>query len=165
MKKIILSLLLLVSTLSASAQFSFETKYFNASMTGLDLSYGSDSRLNLGIEATGGYFFDDAWMLYGRFGYNHQHIKGPGNDVNNLSVGAGVRYYILQNGLFLGAGAKFVHENRHPGNFFDLTPEVGYCFYLNHNLSIEPVVYYDLCINQYSAGSKVGLRIGLGYYF
>lgn len=165
MKKIILSLLLLISGLSASAQFEFDKKYVSASFSGLDMSYGSETKFTMGLDLTGGYFCDDDWMLYGRFGYRHQTIAGEGNDVNNLNVGAGVRYYITQNGLFLGCGAKYEHIHRHHGNYFDLTPEVGYCFYLNRNLSIEPSVYYDLCVNRFTEGSKIGLRLGLGYYF
>ena len=46
-----------------------------------------------------------------------------------------------------------------------LTPEVGYCFYVNNYLSIEPSVYCNLCFNRFSEGTEVGLKLGMGFYF
>lgn len=160
-----MAVLVAVTSLGAFAQFEKNTSYLNTSLTGLNMSYSKDAKFTFGLDATGGYFFEDAWMLYGRFGYDHQYVKGDGNDVNNLSIGAGARYYIRQNGLYLAAGLKYEHANRHHGNYLDITPEVGYCYYLNHYLSVEPALYYDLCVNHFSAGSKVGLRVGFGFYF
>lgn len=130
------------------------------------MSYSKDSKFSFGLDATAGYFLEDAWMVYGRFGYEHQYVKGPSNDVNNVNLGVGGRYYIRQNGLYLGMGLKYEHlYNGEKRNNIDLTPEVGYCFYLNHYLSVEPAVYYDCCLNHFSEGSKVGLRVGFGFYF
>ena len=165
MKKIILTLLLAVCSLGVSAQFEKGTTYVNASLSGLNMSYSKDAKFTFGLDATAGYFLQDAWMLYGRFGYDHQYVKGKDNDVNNVNIGAGARYYIRQNGLYLACGLKYEHANREKGDYLDLTPEVGYCFYLNNHVSVEPSVYYDLCLNHFSAGSKVGLRIGFGFYF
>ena len=41
----------------------------------------------------------------------------------------------------------------------------GYTFYLNHYLAVEPAVYYKMSTNDFSDGSTVGLKIGLGFYF
>ena len=82
----------------------------------------------------------------------------------NVKMGVGARYYIVQNGLYLNMGLQY--EHREPKfNYVQLTPEVGYCFYLNHYVSIEPAVYYDLCLNKFSEGSTVGLKLGFGFYF
>ncbi len=133
MKKSFLALLFAVVSLSASAQFERYTSYLNTSLTGLDLSYSKDQKVTFGLQATGGYFFEDSWMVYGRLGY-------------------------------LNMGLQF--EHREPKfNYVQLTPEVGYCFYLNHFVSIEPAVYYDLCLNKFSDGSTVGLKVGFGFYF
>jgi len=163
MKKCLFTLLLAVMSLSASAQFEKYTSYLNTSLTGLNLSYSKDSKVTFGLQATGGYFFEDAWMVYGRFGYDHQFIKG-GKDINNVKIGAGTRYYILQNGLYLNMGLQYEHRGVN-SNYVQLTPEVGYCFYLNQHVSIEPAVYYDLCLNKFSEGSTVGLKVGFGFYF
>lgn len=54
---------------------------------------------------------------------------------------------------------------RERNNNISIALEAGYCFYVNHYLSIEPAVFYNLCLNDFSDGSKVGLKIGLGFYF
>ena len=162
MKKLCFALLFAVVSLSASAQFEQSTGYLSASLTGLNLSYSSRERVHFGLNVTGGYFFEDSWMAYGVAGYNHR------DQFDEFDLGAGARYYIVQNGLYLNMGLKYRYVNT-PGmckvNNFLLTPEVGYCFYLNHYLSIEPAVYYDLSLNHFSDYSTVGLKIGFGYYF
>ena len=50
-------------------------------------------------------------------------------------------------------------------NYVHLTPEVGYCFYVNNYLSIEPSVYCNLCLNRFSEGTEIGLKLGMGFYF
>ena len=55
MKKILVSLMLLVMTaLSAHAQFEKEVWYVNASLTGLDLSHSKNEGTNFGFALTGG---------------------------------------------------------------------------------------------------------------
>lgn len=165
MKKIVLALLMTISCLTASAQFEADTKYVNTSLSGLDLSYMKDN-FRFGLDAKAGYFVEDAWMVYGQLGYSFNNIKGEHNDRNNFELGVGGRYYIRQNGLYLNLGLKFDHDfSGHSFNNLYLTPEVGYCFYLNHYISVEPALYYDMSLNHFSDGSKVGLRVGLGFYF
>ena len=43
--------------------------------------------------------------------------------------------------------------------------EVGYAYYLNQYLSVEPSVYYKMSLHDFSGNSTVGLRVGLSYYF
>lgn len=43
--------------------------------------------------------------------------------------------------------------------------EIGYTFYLNHFLAIEPAVYSKMSLNHFSEGSEFGLKVGLGFYF
>ena len=62
MKKIMLSLLLLMAAVSANAQFEKGTTYVSASTTGLGLSYSSSEKFNFGMEFNGGYFLQKAWM-------------------------------------------------------------------------------------------------------
>ena len=163
MKKLLLATLLAIVCLNASAQFDKGTKYLNLSLTGLDMNYSKNAKFHFGLDVMGGYFVEESWMLNGRFGYNHM----GGADANTFDLGAGVRYYFKQNGIFLGGGLLYEFDGvgNFKNNYIDLTPEVGYCFYINHYLSIEPSVYYNLCLNKFSDGSKVGLRIGVGFYF
>lgn len=183
MKKMILGLLLAITTLSAKAQFEQGTSYLNTSLSGLDLSF-QKHQFNFGLDVKGGYFFEDAWMVYGQMEYDFTNIKGRYNDANQVALGAGLRYYIEQNGLFLNLGLKYGHTSswglgtgigetglpylrgvHNSQNNIFLTPELGYCFYLNHYLSVEPSVYYEMSLNHFSSGSKVGLRVGFGFYF
>ena len=190
-----LVLLMAVTSLSASAQFEKYTSYLNTSLTGMGLSYSKDSKFKMGVQATGGYFVEDGWMIYGRLGYEHQGARGTMKNRNDLQVGVGGRYYIEQNGIFLGLGLTFQHASTVTStqtinsveipssdpkklvretvittkygnrNYMHLTPEVGYCFYVNRYLSIEPSVYCNLCFNRFSEGTEVGLKLGMGFYF
>lgn len=190
MKKFVLALLLGVVSLSANAQFEKGTKYINASLTGLDLNYSKDSRFHFGFEGTGGYFVEECWMPYGRIGFDHQALKGP--DVNSLEIGAGARYYFKRTGVYLSGGLLYSFDSQ-PGSYIEevtyttpsgdqvvtgvahhtkvnnnnisLALEAGYCFYVNHFMSIEPALYYNMCLNDFSDGSRVGVKVGLGFYF
>ena len=193
LRKVLTMLLIAVSSMQASAQFEKYTSYLNTSLTGLGLSYSKDSRFKMGVQATGGYFVEDCWMLYGRFGFEHQGARGVMKNRNDLQIGVGGRYYIEQNGIFLGVGLAYQHatnvtfsqhesiigETSENGpveirtvynyygsrNYVHLTPEVGYCFYVNNYLSIEPSVYCNLCLNRFSEGTEIGLKLGMGFYF
>ena len=78
-------------------------------------------------------------------------------------MGAGGRYYITQNGIFLGANCKLVHAN---GSYNDLMPgiEVGYAFFISRTLTIEPSIYYQQSFKSHSDDSTIGLRVGFGIY-
>ena len=160
MKKIIFSLLLAVVSTGAFAQFEQDTKYVSASLTGFGMSWQKNAGFELGLDAVGGYFVADSWMLLGQFGWAHRaHF-------NEFNLGAGARYYMVQNGLFFGSLFKYNHVGtRDKNDNFLLSPEVGYCFYLNNHVSIEPAVYVDMCLNHFKDYTKIGLRIGFGYYF
>ena len=121
MKKIVLSLTMLVVALTASAQFQQGKGYIGASLSGLNLSYNSENGLNLGVQAKAGYLFADNWMLLGEVGYDHY---GKDKIADQAAIGVGFRYYIIQNGLFLGANCNFVHSNH---SYNDIMPsaEVG----------------------------------------
>lgn len=158
MKKIMLSLLFMVMAVSANAQFDKGTKYVSASVTGLGLSYSSNEKFTMGVEATGGYFVEKAWMLYARFGYDHTRYT------DNVQLGAGFRYCFTQNGIYIGTGLQYEHATVNVNNL-QFCPEVGYVFYVNKYIAIEPAVYYHMSLNDFSNGSKVGLKLGLGFYF
>lgn len=160
MKKLCLLALGLVMTLVANAQFEQGKYYCSGSLTGLNLSYSGAEKLNLGVEAKGGYLVADNWMTLAMASYNH---SGDDNVKDAFSVGVGGRYYIIENGLYMGVNAKLVHGN---SSYNDFMPgiELGYAFFLGKSVTVEPAVYYDQSIKNHSDYSKVGLRIGVGVY-
>lgn len=164
MKKSFLLLLFAVVSMSSFAQFEKGTKYVGASLTGLNISYSSGEKFGLGLQGVGGYFFADSWMATAKLEYNHQWMPAPSNDINAVTIGAGARYYFQSNGIFLGAGLQYKHAAANL-DYLQVPLEVGYCYYLNQYVSIEPAIYFEPCLNKFSDGTKVGLRIGLGFYF
>lgn len=100
MKKILLLAIGFLMTMTASAQFEQGKYYCNGSLTGINLSYSGAEKLSLGVEAKGGYLVADNWMALVMAGYSHDE------DVDDkFAVGVGGRYYIIQNGLYMGLNA------------------------------------------------------------
>ena len=158
MKKTALLCASLLVAVAAYAQFEQGKVYCGASLSGLNLSYNGTSDLNLGVEAKAGYLFADNLMAVGQVAY--QHTGSASADY--VSAGVQGRYYIVQNGIYLGAGAKFIHT----GSYNDVMPgvEVGYAFFLSHTVTLEPAIYYDQSFKNHSDYSTIGLRIGVGVY-
>ncbi len=159
MKKIIMLFAALLLTISASAQFEKGKVYAGASVSGFNLSYNGSNELSLGINAMAGTFAADNLLLYGLAGYDH-----PGKDLDDtFNVGIGGRYYITQNGIFLGANVKYVHSE---SSYNDFMPgiEVGYAFFISHTVTIEPAIYYQQSFKRHSDYSTIGLKIGFGIY-
>ncbi len=167
MKKIFLSLLLLLATTLAHAQFEQNKWYFNAAVTDLGLSYSGSEKFRMGVQATAGAFlFDNIALILNGEGVYHKQGE------RSASFGVGGRYYFSQNGIFLGTGVKFRHyEYKNVGgeetdSFNDglWSLEAGYAFFLSRTVTIEPAVYYDLSFKDQDY-SKIGLKIGFGLYF
>ena len=97
-------------------------------------------------------------MVTGNLGYDYRKAGS-----NSFSAGAGLRYYIEQNGLYLGAGGNYVHEK----NYDDFMPtvQIGYAFFLNRTVTLEPELYYNQSLKDHNQFSGFGFRIGLGIYF
>lgn len=159
----ILSLVMALTALTASAQFEAGKNYIGASVSGLGLSYNKESKVCFDISATAGRLLADNWMLLGNVAYDYRHWA----KAHSLEIGVGGRYYIEQNGLSLGLALSYGHNSDHgiKGNHGYLTPEVGYTFFLNQYVTIEPAVYYKMCFDDFANCSTVGLRIGVGFYF
>ena len=157
-KKIALLLMVFAVAISANAQFEKGKKYVGASLSGLNLSYNGSSKLNLGLQGQVGYCLLDNVIATANVGY-----QGNGENPDELTLGVGGRYYILQNGIFLGANVQYLHAY---DNYNDVMPgvEVGYAFFINRFITIEPALYYQQSFKDHSNYSTVGLRIGLGIY-
>lgn len=160
MKKVLTLIAALMLTLTASAQFEADKIYCGASLSSLDLNYSGKGDFSVGVNGQLGYMVDDDLMLYATAGYAHQ---GKGDDGDRLEAGVGGRYYIEQNGIFLGANVKFLHAF---SNYNDVMPgvEVGYAFFVSRTVTIEPALYYQQSFKNHSDYSTIGLRVGIGIY-
>lgn len=158
MKKLIIVLVALTMALAANAQFEKGKWYGGASLSGLNLSYSSSSKLCLDFNAVGGYLIEDNVMLLANVGI------GTNDNYTDLSLSLGGRYYIIQNGIFLGAnvGVKQVDSERH--NDVKAGIEIGYAYFICRNVTIEPSIFYDQSFKSHKDYSKVGFRIGVGIY-
>ncbi len=158
MKKIILAFALLTITLVANAQFEKGTKYLEGAFNSIGASYNGSEEFKFGLSVKAGVFIDQSWMLNAQAGYEHYN-----KNVNRCHIGLGTRYYILENGLYGEFNVKGVFESHHN----DVMPgvELGYAFFINDKITIEPALYYDQSISDHKNYSTVGLKIGLGMYF
>lgn len=161
-KKIVFALLLLVSCLQANAQFEKGKWYLNTSLTGLDLSHSKYEGTNFGFSVGGGTFISDNLAIL--LNFKGEYVE---NGIDETSFGAAVRYYFSNCGVYCGAGCAYKHlaDGGAREDLFCLTPEVGYAFFLNRTVTIEPAVYYDLSFKHTADYSKLGFKIGFGFYF
>ena len=167
MKKSLITLMLALAAFSgANAQYLNDTEkvftqnkvYFGAALTGLDLNYNEQNSFKLDVSLKAGYMLADDWLLLAQ-----GEFQGIKNAPNTLKVGAGMRYYVEQNGIFLGASGKFIHAY---GDYNDILPEVnvGYAFFLSRTVTIEPELYYQQSFKKHSDFSGLGFRVGFGIY-
>jgi hypothetical protein len=165
MKKLMMAAIGLIMAMSANAQylnvsetpFSQGKVYVGASLSGVDLSYSGLTEGHLGIQGKVGYFFADNLLGTAQLSYEKQKDYPYA-----ITLGAGGRYYIEQNGLYLGASALYKHQD----DFNDVMPsvQVGYTFFINRTVTIEPEIYYEQSFKNHKDYSTVGLRIGIGIY-
>lgn len=158
-KTIIATLFAAISSLSVYAQFEADKVYVSGALSGFDFNYNGSKDLTLDIEAKAGYLLENDWMVLGQTSYSHSGLKGVSDAI---TFGMGGRYYIEQNGLFLGVGAKYKHSK----NFDDFMPgvEVGYAYFISRTVTVEPSIYYDQSFKNHSDYSTIGFRIGVGIY-
>lgn len=159
-KKIFAMAVALFAAVTANAQFEQGKVYIGSSLTGLNMSYSGSDKFNLGVQARAGYMVADDLMLLGNVGYDHSGSDGV---PDKYSLGVGGRYYIEQNGIYLGVNCKYVHAGK---NYNDVMPgvEVGYAFFLNGSVTVEPALYYDQSFKKHSDYSTFGLKVGVGIY-
>lgn len=170
-KKFLMGCLMALCAISANAQFEAAKFYVNLSSSSLGLSYSKYDKLRFDIGATAGIFVADDWLVYAQANYNHKRLmydrlKSIGRKIHQDEVllGIGGRYYIEQNGIYLGLATQYSHHEQSNDNFF-LTPEVGYAFFVNQYLTIEPALYYQMSLNNFADASTVGFKLGIGCYF
>ena len=155
MKKIMLFAVVLMMSVAAHAQFEKGKAYLGASLSSLNI--GSEAKkFHLDLSAKAGYLFADNLMLTGQVGYNHME-----DEKDTYMLGVGGRYYIVQNGLYLGASVKYKHRS----GYNDVLPgvQLGYAFFISRTVTIEPELYMDFSTKKFE-NSAYGLGVGVGVY-
>jgi hypothetical protein len=156
-KRIAFILTALIVSLAANAQFEQGKGYLGASLTHLELSYTGISKGYFGIGAKAGYFLADDWMVAGQLDYQKKK-----DTPYELTLGAGLRYYIVQNGLYMGASAAFKHKKEY--NDFMPSIQIGYAFFIGRTVTFEPELFYEHSFKDHSNYSNAGIRVGVGVY-
>jgi hypothetical protein len=168
MKRFFVFLIVTTMAMAAQAQYYRSSRsttpfsegkiYIGASLSGLDLSYNGSEKFAAKGSAQVGYLALDNLMITAEAGLDCSDDK-----CHALYAGAGGRYYIEQNGLFLGAKVIYVHGYE---SYNDVMPgvEVGYAFFLSRTVTVEPSIYYNQSFKEHSDYSKIGLKIGIGVY-
>lgn len=162
MKKLLFMIALLLGCLQANAQFEAGKWYVNTSLTGLDLSHSKYEGTNIGFAIDGGTFIADNISIL--LDFKGKYVE---NGFDETTVGAGVRYYFDSCGVYCGLGCAYKHlsDGDAKESLFCMSPEVGYAFFLSRTVTIEPAVYYDVSFRKCSDFSKLGFKIGFGFYF
>lgn len=167
MKKTMMTILCgLVFSLAGNAQnatletpFSQDKVYLSASVSGLGMSYNQTEKWNGDLSLKGGYLFEDNWMVTGQLGFEY-HEQAP----NAFTAGIGMRYYLEDLGIFMGVGANYKHAYHNYDDFMP-TINVGYSFFLNRTVTLEPELYYNQSLKNHKDYSGFGIRLGVGIYF
>lgn len=156
MKKIALFVMALIVSVAANAQFEQGKFYCGASFSGFDLGYSGLTKGHVNVQAKGGYLLWDNIMATAQLSYEKSKDTPAA-----FSCGIGGRYYIEQNGLFLGAGARLANITHD----LDLQPNasLGYAFFLNRTVTIEPELYVNISTKDFDY-SSFGFRLGIGIY-
>ncbi|WP_294628933.1 outer membrane beta-barrel protein [uncultured Bacteroides sp.] len=161
MKKLALALCLLAVSFAARAQFEKGTTIINPSLSGLNFSYNGDNKAQFAVGAQVGTFFADGIALMVNAGADWSR------QVNEYTVGSGVRFYFNKTGIYLGGGLdwnRFRWSNKHRETDWGLGIEAGYAYFLSRTVTVEPAVYYKWRFNDGDM-SRFGIKIGFGFYF
>ena len=160
-KRILFLAIALTLSLFSFAQFEQGKVYVNANISNFNLYYTGADKLKLDFGIKGGYMVEDNWMATGEMEYKYRKYEPKG-----LALGGGVRYYVSQNGLYLGAGIRFQHYSYAQEDYNDFMPnvQIGYCYFLSKTVTIEPEFYYNQSLKDHSNYSGAGLRVGIGIF-
>ena len=158
MKSIYLVLLAVIVTVAAHAQFEAGKYYVGASHSGVGLSYNGSEKASFVLQCSSVYLIDDNLLATAQLECDKKHSPPA-----YFKGGVGMRYYIVQNGLYLCAHVYFLYVGF---VFDDFQPGIqsGDAFFLSKTVTVEPELYYDQSFESHSDFSTVGIRIGVGVY-
>jgi hypothetical protein len=169
MKKIIFTIVATMLVCTTFAQVPVQLKKGNilieTSSTEVNIRFTNGVSLNIGGQ--GGYFVMDNLMIGGILGLNVQSQQisdGWGGASTQTSTsfdfGAGARYYFLASDMgALFASGLFKVTVGSGDAIFGVAFNVGYAFFLNKYISIEPLMWLDL---PFAKGTNVNFGIGAG---
>lgn len=161
MKKLALITCLLIVSVAAKAQFEKGTWIVNPSLTGLGFSHSKYEKAKFGIGMDAGAFLADGFALM---------VKASGDwskPVDKYTLGTGGRAYFNKTGIYLGLGfdmSRYRFKGGEHDTAWGMELDAGYAFFICKNVTIEPAVYYNWCLND-SDYSKFGIKLGFGLYF
>jgi hypothetical protein len=160
-KRFVMMMMALAMSAASFAQFEQGKIYANAAFSGFNADYTGADKWKIDLNLKGGYFFEDSWMIFGQMGYGYRE-----NDANTFLFGAGMRYYIVENGMYLGGSANYCHTSLFDESVSDFMPSlhIGYAFFVSRTVTIEPEFYYKQSFKDHNNLSGLGLRIGVGIY-
>lgn len=157
-KKLMVMALSVMMSTATYAQFEKGKTYVGAALSSLNLTYSGNDKATLDASAKAGYFVEDNILLTAQVGLRKQE-----EHQSSYSCGVGGRYYIVQNGIYLGLSANYKHLYK-GFNDFQPSAQVGYAFFISRTVTIEPEVYYEQSFKNHRDYSTIGFRIGLGVY-
>ena len=144
--------------------FNTGKMFASAQFSNLNMNYTGYEKFHMDLGAKLGAFIADDIMV----GASAQVGYFSRGDIDNVAfqetnLGGFMRYYIEQNGLYLGVGANWAWKHN---VYNDFQPEVnaGYAFFISHTVTIEPELYYRQSFVCHSKYSSFGLRLGIGIY-
>ena len=158
MKRIYLVLIAVLVTVAAHAQFEAGKYYVGASLSGVGLSYNGSEKASFGLQGRAGYLIDDNLMATAQLEWDKKHSQPA-----YFKAGVGMRYYIVQNGIYLGAGVNYLHVGDLYDDFLP-SVHVGYAFFIGRCVTIEPEIYYNQSFKSHKDYSTIGFRLGVGLY-
>lgn len=146
MKKVVFLVLftvLSVGTICAQLPLSKGDFYVNANVSNLDLSF-SDGTTDFTVGAYGGYFLIDKLALVAglNVGASSHKVAGEKIKTNHFGIDVGVRYYFLEQskGSFFVGDVLNIYKEKDVDATFGMTLSGGYAFFLNQNVSLEPML-------------------------
>lgn len=160
-KKLLLTVVALMMSVAGFAQFEQGKMYANANVSGMNLSYTGADKWKFDFGSKLGYMMEDSWMVTAQL-----NLMCRNHDTSSFSLGAGLRYYVEQNGLYVGAGANFSRFSVDGDGTSDFLPtvQIGYTYFLSKTVTIEPEFYYNQSLKDHSNFSEAGIRVGIGIY-
>lgn len=158
MKKILLTLFASVIVFAASAQISKGTVILGGSSNLNFTSYNEDAGdySQFDVDIHGGYFLMDNLAA----GLNLFYSKDSEADDATTAFGVFARYYF--NGkIFAGAAFNSAKQGDFSGTQIPI--EVGYAWFLNNAVAIEPALNYSIYGGDLD-GASFGLNVGISVY-
>lgn len=156
-KLLVMALSAMIST-ATYAQFEKNKTYVGAALSSLNVTYSGSDEKCLDLMVKAGCFFYDNLLVTGQASLvKHEGVP------EKYSCGIGGRYYIVQNGIYLGVSANYKHLCK-GHNDFQPSAQVGYAFFISRTVTIEPELYYEQSFKNHRDYSTIGFRIGLGVY-